>query len=59
MVQTPWAYPWEGGCVETGALRLLERSEGVVKPLTPLFLDADLGETAGTAPLTPKPARRT
>lgn len=45
----------KAAAMETGAeaVRLLEKSEGVVSPHHLLFLDADLGETAGdAAPLT-------
>jgi glycosyltransferase involved in cell wall biosynthesis len=45
----------KGAAMETGAeaVRLLERSEGLIRPHHLLFLDADLGETAGAAgPLT-------
>jgi glycosyltransferase involved in cell wall biosynthesis len=45
----------KAAALETGAeaVRLLERSEGIVTPHHLLFLDADLGDTAGdAAPLT-------
>src|SRR5580704_7198448 len=41
----------KAAAMETGAeaVRLLERSDGEVRPRHLLFLDADLGETAGHA----------
>ena len=49
----------KAAAMETGAeaVRLLERSEGIVSPHHLLFLDADLGDTAGSAAPLAAPVR--